>query len=85
MNDPAAIDALAAALTILPEYNNPLKPVYEVLSRERPLTLRAIRQHSQVLRDHADIAQDQTFAVNKVIISCQQIPPAPLSAIPLGF
>lgn len=76
---------LVEALTAVPEYENPLNPIYDVLGRERPLTLRAIRQQTQLLHDHADQAQDQTFAVNRVIISCKQIPPTPLSAIPLGF
>ena len=85
MSDQSAIDMLVEALTAVPEYDNPLNPIYDVLGRERPLTLRAIRQHSQLLHDHADQAQDQTFAVNKVIVSCKQIPPTPLSEIPLGF
>ncbi|NKQ35205.1 MAG: hypothetical protein HF973_06250 [Chloroflexi bacterium] len=85
MSDQSAIDMLVEALTAVPEYDNPLNPIYDVLGRERPLTLRAIRQQTQLLHDHADQAQDQTFAVNRVIISCKQIPPTPLSAIPLGF
>ncbi len=90
MSRPSAIDTLVAALTAVPEYENPLNPIYEVLGQRRsltgrPLTLRAIRQHTQLLHDHADQAQDQTFAVNRVIVSCKQIPPTPLSAIPLGF
>ena len=84
------IDTLVEALTAVPEYDNPLNPLYDVLGRQRlltgrPLTLRAIREHSQLLHDHADQAQDQTFAVNRVILSCKQIPPTPLLAIPLGF
>lgn len=85
MSRPSAIDTLVEALTAVPEYDNPLNPIYDVLDRERPLTLRAIRQQTQLLHDHADQAQDQTFAVNRVIVSCKQIPPTPLSAIPLGF
>lgn len=85
MNQPLAIDILVGALTAVPEYDNPLNPIYEVLSRERPLTLQAIRQHTQLLHDHADQARDQTFAVNKVILSCKRIPPTPLPILPLGF
>ena len=85
MNQPPAIDVLVGALTAVPEYDNPLNPIYEVLGQQRPLTLQAIRQHTQLLHDHADQAQDQTFAVNKVIVSCKRIPPTPLSILPLGF
>ena len=93
MSDQSAIDMLVEALTApsagsgqaVPEYENPLNPIYEVLGRERPLTLRVIRQHSQLLHGQVDQAQDQTFAVNRVILSCKQIPPTPLSEIPLGF
>jgi hypothetical protein len=85
MSHQLAIDTLIEALTAVPEYENPLNPIYDVLGQLRPLTLRAIRQHTQLLHDHADQARDQTFAVNKVIVSCKQILPTPLSAIPLGF
>lgn len=85
MSQPSAIDILVETLTAVPEYDNPLNPLYEALGRERPLTLHAIRRHTELLHAHADLARDQTFAVNKVIVSCKQIPPIPLSAIPLGF
>lgn len=90
MSYPSTIDVLVAALTAVSEYDNPLNPIYEVLAREqsfpeRPLTLRAIRKHTQLLHDHADLARDQTFAVNRVIVSCKQISPTPLLEIPLGF
>ena len=85
MSHPLTIDVLVAALTAVSEYDNPLNPIYEVLERERPLTLRAIRKHTQLLHDHADLARDQTFAVNRVIVSCKQISPTPLLEIPLGF
>ncbi|MFQ5421236.1 MAG: hypothetical protein ACE5FD_02720 [Anaerolineae bacterium] len=85
MSDQSAIDTLVEALTAVPEYDNPLNPLYEVLGQQRPLTLRAIRQHTELLHAHTDQARDQTFAVNKVIVSCKQIPPTPLSGIPLGF
>ena len=85
MSQPPAIDILVEALTAVPEYDNPLNPIYEVLGQQRPLTLQAIRQHTQLLHDHADQARDQTFAVNKVILSCKRIPPTPLPSLPLGF
>ena len=90
MSRPSAIDILVEALTAVPEYDNPLNPLYEVLSREqsfpqRALTLQAVRQHTQLLHDHADQARDQTFAVNKVIVSCKRILPTPLPSLPLGF
>ena len=83
--DPAAIDTLVTALTAVPEYDNPLNPVYEVLIKERPLTLHTLRQHTQLLHDHADQLHDQTFAVNKVILSCKRLAPTPLLHLPLGF
>jgi hypothetical protein len=85
VSQPAAIDILVETLTAVPEYDNPLNPLYDVLGREQPLTLRAIRQHTELLHAHADLARDQTFAVNKVIVSCKQISSTPLSEIPLGF
>jgi len=81
----AAIDTLVTALTAVPEYDNPLNPVYEVLIKERPLTLHTLRQHTQLLHDHADQLHDQTFAVNKVILSCKRLSPTPLLHLPLGF
>ena len=85
MNQSPAIDILVEALTAVPEYDNPLNPLYEVLGQQRPLTLQAIRQHTQLLHDHTDQARDQTFAVNKVIVSCKRIPPTSLPSLPLGF
>ena len=85
MSQSSAINVLVEALMAVPEYDNPLTPIYDVLGRERPLTLRAIRKHTELLHDHADQARDQTFAVNRVIVSCKQILPTPLSEIPLGF
>lgn len=81
----AAIDTLVATLTAVPEYDNPLNPVYEVLIKERPLTLHTLRQQTQLLHDHADQLHDQTFAVNKVILSCKRLSPFPLLHLPLGF
>ncbi len=85
MNQQSALDTFMDALTAVPHYEDPLNAIYEVLGQERQLTLSAIRQHSQLLHDHADLARDQTFAVNSVITSCKQIPPTPLPLLPLGF
>ena len=81
----SAIDTLVTALTAVAEYDNPLNPVYEALIKERPLTLHTLRQHTQLLHDHADQLHDQTFAVNKVILSCKHLSPTPLLYLPLGF
>jgi hypothetical protein len=85
MSQQAAIDTLIEALSAVPEYDNPLTPIFEALGQERPLTLQSIWQHSQLLHDQTELAQDQTFAVNSVIQSCQRIPPTPLTLLPLGF
>ncbi len=85
MSDQAAIDTLVGALSAVPEYQNPLNPLYKVLGGERPLTLRTIHQHTQLLHEQVDLAQDQTIAISRVIVSCKQIPPTPFSAIPLRF
>ncbi len=86
MNQPSAIDVMVAALQDLPPYENPLIPVYTALGQAQgPLTLQVIRQHAQLLHDHADQARDQTYAVNQVIRSCTQIPPTPLPLLPHGF
>lgn len=101
MSDQVAIEVLVEALTAVSEYDNPLNPIYEALSQQRPalstsassaqalsqgsLTLRTIREHSELLHDHADQARDQTFAVHQEIQSCQSIPPTPLPILPLGF
>ncbi|MBX3058860.1 MAG: hypothetical protein KF770_20535 [Anaerolineae bacterium] len=85
MDGPSATEALLAALTAVPAYEDPLTPLYQALGQQRPLTLRAVRQQSQLLQERAAQAHDQTFAVNQVIASCQHIPPTPLPALPLGF
>ncbi len=85
MSYPSTIDVLVEALTAVSEYDNPLTPIYDVLAQEQLLTFRAIRKHTQLLHEHADLARDQTFAVNRVIVSCKQISPTPLLEIPLGF
>lgn len=85
MRQQAAIDTLVDSLAAVPEYDNPLLPIYQVFGSERPLTLRAIRRHSQLLHGQSDLSRDQTFAVNSVIQSCQRIPPIPLPLLPFGF
>jgi hypothetical protein len=85
----ALVEATSAgsvqALAVLPAYEDPLLPVYEALGPERPLTLRAIRDHSQLLQDCAGQAQDQVEAIQRVIERCQQLRPTPLPNLPLGF
>ena len=81
----AAIDTLVATLTAVSEYDNPLNPVYAALVQEMPLTLHTLRQHTQLLHDHADQLHDQPFAVNQVIRSCKQLSPTPLLDLPWGF
>jgi len=90
MNEPnepetTGLGALLAALAALPEYDAPLVPIFAALEGERPLTLRAIRRHSAVLQACTADVREQTFAVNRMIVSCQQIPPIPLPCLPLGF
>ncbi|MFZ1396053.1 MAG: hypothetical protein WAS33_04100 [Candidatus Promineifilaceae bacterium] len=92
MSVPAAIDSLVDALTAVPAFDNPINPVYELLTQDRtststeqPLTLHTLRQHTQLLRNHADELQDQTIAINKVILSCKRLPPTHLLRLPLGF
>jgi hypothetical protein len=52
---------------------------------KEPLTLAAIRHHSQLIQDHADLTHDQTMTLNTVIQSCFRISPIPLTDLPLGF
>ena len=90
MSQISAIDTLATALTAVSEYEDPLLPIYQALGQSsseppQPLTLRAIREQSELLHTHADQAQDQTHAIKQVIVACQQLSPTPLSRIPLGF
>jgi hypothetical protein len=85
MSQPSAIDTLVEAFTAVPEFDNPLTPIYAALSTERPLTLKALRQYTELLHDHVDHERDQTFAVNQVILSCKRISPTPLPILPLGF
>ena len=90
MSQPEAIASLVTALTAVSEYEDPLEPIYEALGQShsgppQPLTLRAIRQQSELLHTHADQARDQTCAIKQVIVVCQQLPPIPLPQNPLGF
>jgi hypothetical protein len=85
MSQLSAIDILVEALTAVPEYDNPLNPVYAALAQEKPLTLHTLRQHTQLLHNHADQLRDQTAAVNKVILSCKRLSPTHLPLLPLGF
>ncbi len=90
MNEPnepetTGLDALVAALARLPERPDALAPVYAALGKERPLTLRVIEQYSAMLEACTDEAREQTLAVNRMIISCQQLPPIPLPCLPLDF
>jgi hypothetical protein len=105
MSQQAALDTLVEALMAVPEYDNPLLPVFEALGQEQlvrsgstglsdrtmlgtskePLTLAAIRRHSQLIQNHVDLARDQTLALNSVIQLCFRISPIPLTDLPLGF
>ena len=85
MNPQPAIDELVQVLAVLPAYEDPLLPVYEALGPERPLTLRAFRDHSRLLQECAGQAQDQVDAVHRVIERCQRLPPTPLPNLPFGF
>lgn len=85
MGRTSTIETLLAALTAVPAYEDPLTPLYQALGQQQPLTLRAVRQQSQLLQERATQAHDQTFAVHQVIASCQHVPPIPLPALPLGF
>jgi hypothetical protein len=79
------VEALVEALAVLPDYEDPLLPVYEALGPERPLTLRAIRDHSRLLQECAGRAQDQVGSIQRVMERCQRLPPTPLPNLPLGF
>ena len=81
----ATITLLIDSLTAIPEYTSPFIPLFEALADARPLTLRALRTHSHLLRDSSDLARDESAAIHQVIASCKQIPPTPLLALPLGF
>lgn len=85
MSQQLAIDELVQALSALPAYEDPLLPVYKALDPERPLTLRTIRDHSQLLQACTDRAEDQVETIQRVTKRCRQIPPTPLLNLPLGF
>jgi hypothetical protein len=85
MSRQPAIDELVESLAILPAYEDPLLPVYEALGPEQPLTLGTVRDHSRLLQACAGRAQDQVEAIQRVLERCRQLPPTPLSDLPLGF
>jgi hypothetical protein len=85
MSPQPVIDTLVEALAVLPDYEDPLRPVYEALGPERPLTLRAIRDRSQILQECAGRVQEQVETIQRVTERCRQLPPTPLSNLPLGF
>lgn len=85
MSQQLAIDELVQALSALPAYEDPLLPVNAALDPERPLTLRTIRDHSQLLQECTDRAEDQVETIQRVTKRCRQIPPTPLLNLPLGF
>lgn len=85
MSHQPAIDILIEALAALPAYEDPLHPVYKALGPELPLTLRAVRDHSRLLQACAGRAQDQVETIQRVTERCRQLPPTPLSNLPLGF
>ena len=79
------IEILITALTAVPEYDNPLPPYYPLLAQAEPLTLRDVLAQKALLRDHDNEARTQLYQMQKVMKVCWQIPPTPLSHIPLGF
>ena len=79
------IEILITALKAVPEYDNPLPPYYPLLAQSEPLTLRDVLAQKELLRDHDNIARAQLFEVQKVMKACWQLPPTPLTEIPLGF
>ena len=84
MNPPAALDTLVEALLASPVHEDPLPSVYAALGRP-PLTLRTVRQHTQLLHAHAQQAQAQRKALEQVLTACQELPPIPLPLLPWGF
>ena len=85
MSDCDAIAELLEQMIAIPPYEDPLLPLYEALGHERLLTLRTIRDHSRLLHDCAEQAQEQVEAIQRVTDRCRQLPPTPLSLLPLGF
>jgi hypothetical protein len=75
------LDDLVTAIAGIPVYEDPLAPLYQAVAAGRPLTLRTVRQHSQLLQDCAD----QSEVIQEVIEACSQLAPTPLSDLPLGF
>ena len=85
MSHQPAIDELVKALAAIQAYEDPLRPVYEALGPKRPLTLRTIRGHSRLLQECSGQAHDQVATIQRVTERCRQLPPSPLSSLPLGF
>ena len=85
MSQQAVIDELASALAALPAFADPLRPLYEALGSEQPLTLYGLREHRQLLAACTEQADDQTGAIQRVIARCRQLPPTQLTNLPLGF
>jgi hypothetical protein len=81
MNKSSAIDDLVTAIVGIPVYEDPLAPLYQAVNAGSPLTLRTVRQHSQLLQDCAD----QSEAIQEVVEACSQLAPTPLSDLPLRF
>ena len=85
MSQQAVIDELASALAALPAFADPLRPLYEALGAEKPLPLYALREHRHLLAACTEQADDQASAIQRVMVRCRQLPPAPLTNLPLGF
>lgn len=85
MSNQAAITELVDAMARMPADEDLLQLLYEALGCEQQLTLRAIRNHSRLLHDCTEQAQEQITAIQRVTDRCRQLPPTPLSNLPLGF
>ena len=85
MSQQPAIDELVSALATLPAFADPLRPLYEALGAEQPLTLYALREHRQLLAVCTEQADDQTGAIQRVMVRCRHLSPTPLTTLPLGF
>ncbi|MCB0029506.1 MAG: hypothetical protein KDE28_16440 [Anaerolineales bacterium] len=85
MSHQPAIDELASALAALSAFEDPLRPLFEALGSEQPLTFYALREHRQLLATCTKQADDQAGAIQRVIARCRQLPSTPLTNLPLGF
>jgi hypothetical protein len=85
MNEDADWDKLCAALTAVPEERRPLPPFWPQFTQADRLTLGLVLTQQAELQAYADQLQQQGQAIQKVVDACWQIPPTPLSAIPLRF